>query len=113
MTDLELRKLAQFIVIEQSKSPEWMEAFAKAQTRMQKPEDKLISAQKAAEYLGISVWQLYRIKDDEDGRPQFSYIKGESKSSPLKFQLATLKEEYERFIAKKKSAKTVPLRKAI
>ena len=67
MTDLELRKLAKMIVQEQARSSEWMNAFAKAQAHNQKPAETLVSAQKAATILGISVWQLYRIKDDEDG----------------------------------------------
>lgn len=114
MTDLELRKLAKMIVQEQARSSEWMNAFAKAQAHNQKPAETLVSAQKAATILGISVWQLYRIKDDEDGRPQFTYIKGDSKSSPIKFNSATLMEEYERYVAKKKKiGKTVTLRKAM
>lgn len=76
MTDLELRKLAKMIVQEQAKNSEWKNAFAKAQAQHQKPVETLVSAQKAATILGISVWQLYRIKDDKDGKPQFTYIKG-------------------------------------
>lgn len=102
MTDVELRRLAHLIVLEQASSEEWMMAFAKAQSKMKKPENRLISAKKAADVLGISVWQLYRIKDDEDGRPRFSYTKGNSQSSPLKFNSATLMEEYERFLASSK-----------
>lgn len=108
MTDAELKRLAHLIVLEQASNEEWMMAFAKAQSKMKKPEKKLISAKKAAEILGISVWQLYRIKDDEDGRPRFSYTKGSSQSSPLKFNSATLVEEYERYLSTSK--KFIPLR---
>lgn len=101
------------IVQEQARNSEWMNAFAKAQAHNQKPAETLVSAQKAATILGISVWQLYRIKDDKDGKPQFTYIKGKSQSSPLKFNSATLMEEYERYIAKKKAGKTVALRQAM
>ncbi len=66
------------------------------------PKKKLVSAKIAADTLGISVWQLYRIKDDEDGRPRFSYSKGSSQSSPLKFNAVTLIEEYERFLSTKR-----------
>lgn len=103
MTDNELKRLAHLIVIEQAQNEDWMLAFAKAQSKLQKTEKRLISSKKAAEMLGISVWQLYRIKDDEDGRPQFSYTKGESQSSPIKFNAATLMDEYERFLARKKT----------
>ena len=102
MTDNELKRLAHLIVMEQAQNEEWMQAFAKAQAKLQKTEKRLVSAKKAAEILGISTWQLYRIKDDEDGKPQFSYTKGESHSSPLKFNAATLTDEYERYLAKKR-----------
>ena len=67
MTDFELRKLARMIVQEQAENEQWMIAFAKAQSKVKKPANKLVSPAKAAEILGISVWQLYHIKDDEDG----------------------------------------------
>ncbi len=110
MSDIELRRLAHYIVLEQASNEEWMNSFAKAQSRLMKSEKtKLISAKKAAEMLGISVWQLYRIKDDADGRPQFSYVKnGNSKSSTLKFNAATLMDEYERYIASNKKIINLP-----
>lgn len=44
-------RLAHFIVLEQtSETP-----------------NRFVSAEEAAVILGISVWQLYRIKDDENG----------------------------------------------
>lgn len=103
MTDLELKRLAHFIVIEQSQSEQWMTAFVAAQAKNKKPEKRIVSAKKAAEILGLSVWQLYRIKDDENGMPRFSYIKsGNKKSSTLKFNAVTLVDEYEKYIAKKR-----------
>lgn len=102
MTDNEMKRLAHLIVMEQAQNEEWMLAFAQAQAKLQKTEKKLVSAKKAADMLGISVWQLYRIKDDEYGKPQFSYTKGDSQSSPLKFNAVTLIDEYEHYLAKKK-----------
>ena len=102
MTDNEMRRLAHLIVMEQANNEEWMLAFAKAQAKLQKHEKRLVSAKKAAEMLGISTWQLYRIKDDEDGMPQFSYTKGSSQSSPLRFDADKLLEEYERYLSRKR-----------
>ena len=102
MTDNEMRRLAHLIVMEQANNEEWMIAFAKAQAKLQKHEKRLVSAKKAAEMLGISTWQLYRIKDDEDGMPQFSYTKGSSQSSPLSFDADKLLEEYERYLSRKR-----------
>lgn len=103
MSDNELKRLAHLIVMEQAGNEQWMVAFAKAHAKLQKTERRLISAKKAAETLGISVWQLYRIKDDESGTPQFSYTKGDSQSSPLKFDASTLLADYERYLARKKT----------
>ena len=65
-----------------------------------KPVKKLVSAKEAAAMLGISVMQLYHIKDDENGTPRFSYIKtGSSKQASLKFDSSKLMKEYERYIA--------------
>jgi len=65
-----------------------------------RPVKKLVSAKEAAAMLGISVMQLYHIKDDENGAPRFSYIKtGSSKQASLKFDLSKLMKEYERYIA--------------
>lgn len=101
MTDFELRKLAHYIVVEQASNEQWLTAFAKAQAKIKNSEKRLISAKKAANMLGISVHQLRRIKDDEDGKPQFSYIKGHAQSSPLKFDASRLIGEYNMFLAKK------------
>ena len=100
MTDNELRRLAHYIVLEQANNEQWLMAYAKAQTKLRVPEKRLIGAKKAAEMLGMSVTLLRRIKDDENGVPQFSYVKGGSKSSPLKFNAATLMEEYERYVSR-------------
>ena len=116
MTFNELQTLARLIVEEQAKNPEWMAAFAEAQAQQQKKEDKLISAKEAADRLGISVWLLYRIKDDENGNPRFSYRKGDSQSSPLKFNAATLMKEYDAYLANRRMHKTrimVPFRAAL
>ena len=114
MTDLELSKLSDMIVQRLTQNEKWMMAFAKTMAKLQKPAEKLVSPAKAAEILGISVWQLYHIKDDEDGRPRFSYVKtGNSKSSPLKFNAATILEEYDRYLSQKKSkVNIVPLKVA-
>lgn len=103
MTDNELKRLAHFIVMEQANNEQWLDAYAKAQAKFTKPQTRLVSAKEAASMLGISVWQLYRIKDDENNVPQFSYIKGESQSSPLKFNSTTIVDEYNRYLAKKKN----------
>lgn len=69
-----------------------------------KRKPKLVSPNKAAEILGISVWQLYRIKDNANGIPRFSYIKtGNSNSSPLKFDASKILEEYELYLSERKS----------
>lgn len=107
MTDSEMRRLAHYIVMEQASNEQWLTAYSKAQSKLREPEKRLISAKKAAEILGISVWQLYRIKDDERGVPQFSYTKGNAQSSPLKFNSATLVDEYDRYLAKQKASKTI------
>ncbi len=117
MSEYELKRLAQLIVIEQANNEEWMLSFARAQSKLQDHGGVMVSAKKAADMLGISVWQLYRIKDDENGNPQFSYTKGCSHSSPLKFNSETLVGEYQKVLEKKKSmqAKMVvmPLRKVL
>lgn len=65
-----------------------------------RPAKKLVSAKEAAAMLGISVMQLYHIKDDENGVPRFSYMKtGKTKQASLKFDSSKLMEEYERYIA--------------
>lgn len=102
MTDEELRRLARFIVQEQAENDRWMESFARAQARLGEQCRRLVSAKTAAEMLGISVWQLYRIKDDDNGVPRFSYTKGGSQSSPLRFNPDTIVDEYESYLAETK-----------
>ncbi len=82
---------------------ELLERICKIMSKGMKKAKRLVPAKKAAEMLGISVWQLYRIKDDKDGRPQFSYTKGGSQSSPIKFNAVTLIDEYERYLAHKRA----------
>ncbi len=103
MTDREIDLLAQRICFYAKNDDELLKKVAKFVKQAEKPENKLISLQEAAERLGISKWQLYRIKDDENNVPQFSYIKGESQSSPLKFNSTTIVDEYNRYLAKKKN----------
>lgn len=91
MTDGELKRLAHYIVMEQATNHEWMTAFAKVQAETRQKEQKLIRAKDAADMLGISVWQLYRIKDS------FSYTKTGSNGT-LKFNSATLLQEYEKYL---------------
>lgn len=107
MSDGELRRLARMIVQEQSKSEAWMTAFAKTKAELEKPRKKMVSAKQAAEMIGISVWQLYRIKDDEYGYPQFTYLKGDSQSSPLYFDGDLLVEEYRKFQLRRRMLKAI------
>jgi len=96
MTDSELRRLAQMIVQEQARNQEWMDAFVHAQVRHGEGTPcgrRFLSAHEAAEALGISVWQLYRIKD------RFTCIKsGVERSSTLKFDASTLQAEYRDYL---------------
>ena len=95
MTEYELNRLAELIVEKQAASTAWMEAYADARVKAEfqcKAQPRLVSAKKAAEMLGISVGHLYHIKEN------FSYVKGESKSSPLRFNEATLQDEYTAYL---------------
>lgn len=104
LSDLELRKLARMIVEEQAENEQWMMNFAKAQSKLKEKERRLVSPEEAAKMIGISVWQLYHIKDDEHGNPRFSYVKsGESRSSRLKFDASVIVDEYSRFLASRKN----------
>lgn len=115
MTLSEMRALARLIVEEQANSEKWMAAWAKEQAKLQKKDDRLLTAKEAAAILGISVSQLYHIKDYEDGRPRFSYVKcGNAKSSTLKFKASTLVDEYQRYVASlNKVIKLTPIKTAI
>lgn len=90
MTDQELQKLAAMIVEQQAKDKAWMQAYVAERIRQEGIDGNtnLVSAAKAAEILGISVSRLYHIKQ------HFHYVKGGSKSSPLKFDADRLKEDY-------------------
>ena len=98
MTYNELQTLAKLIVQEQASSKEWMEAFVKAQSEVKVPSVKYVSAKTAAEMLGMSVWQLYRIKGHLTHKKS-----GKEQSSTLKFDAWKLVEDYERYIASKKA----------
>ncbi len=99
----ECEMIAMSLVRTMKTDDDLLERICKIMSKGMKKTKRLISAKKAAEILGISVWQLYRIKDDADGVPQFSYTKGDSQSSPLKFNETTLIEEYERYLANKRT----------
>lgn len=104
MTDREIDLLAQRICFYAKQDNELLGKIADMVKKAEKPVKKLISLNDAAKMIGISRWQLYRIKDDVTGKPQFSYVKtGDSQSSPIKFNAATIVEEYERYLASKKS----------
>lgn len=113
MSEYELNRLAELIVEKQSSSPQWMEAFAMARVKAEfavRTTTRLISTKQAAEQLGISPGHLYHIKE------HFSYVKGESKSSPLKFNEATLQDEYRNYLEKegrKANPFLEPIRKAL
>lgn len=78
---------------------ELLYSFAKVLAIPQKPKLGFVGTKEAANILGISASLLYKIKNDTDGRKRFSYIKsGKAKSSPLKFNEATLIEEYEKYL---------------
>ena len=97
MTDTEIRKLAHYVVMEACTNDDLLRKIANMTTKAQKPPKRLVSAKRAAERLGISVWQLYRIKE------HFSYVKGgDSNSSVLKFNESTLVDEYELYLMSRK-----------
>lgn len=104
MSEYELRRLARLIVQGLIDNDLFIAKVAKMmpeRNRIHESEKRLVGAKEAAKMLGISVTLLRRIKDDENGIPQFSYVKGVSKSSPLKFNAATLMDEYERYVSGK------------
>lgn len=94
MTDIELKKLAAFIVEQQSQDKAWMQAYVAERIKQEKEVAKanLVSANKAAEILGISVGHLRRIKE------HLHYVKGGSQSSPLKFDADKLKDDYLNYV---------------
>lgn len=111
MTEREIDLLAQRICFYAKNDDELLEKVAKFIGKSSKPEPRLVSTKRAAEIIGISEWQLYHIKDDEDGRPQFTYVKaGNSKSARLKFDASVIREEYERFLSKKKNTLRIATR---
>lgn len=95
MTDYELQRLAAMIVESQANNKEWMQAYVAERIRQEQginASTNLVSANKAAEILGISVGHLRRIKE------HFHYVKGRSQSSPLRFDADKLKEDYLNYI---------------
>ena len=108
MTDREIDLLAQRICFYAKQDNELLGKIADMVKKAENPVKKLISLKEAAKMIGISHWQLYRIKDDVTGKPQFSYVKtGNSQSSTLKFNAATIVEEYERYLAAHKNSDRV------
>ncbi len=105
MTDSELRRLAYILVEEQARNKQWMANYALAMRGAQsKPvahEIQLISAKEAAAMLGISYCHFRHIIYDENGNPNFSFIKGASRNSSLKFDKSVLLDEYKRYLAKR------------
>ena len=98
MTDYEIKKLAKAIITEALQNDVLLRKSASYGQLSSKEEERLISAKEAANMLGISVSHLRHIKDDENGMPRFSYVKGNGKQAPLKFNACTLKREYEMYI---------------
>ena len=90
MTDYELRKLAHYIVIEMG--DQLGDMILKSQKRDAR---RLVSVKTAADMLGISPSQLYRIKDN------LTYVKGAGRTASLKFDATTLIERYSQYILTK------------
>ena len=100
MTERDIQRLAHAIILEASMNDDLLAKIARMIQKETRKTKHLVSAKQAALMLGISVSQLYHIKDDDSGTPRFSYIKtGGQKSSTLKFNADTLAEEYERYCA--------------
>lgn len=114
MTKREIDLLAQRIVFYAKNDDEVMAKVAKMFRETSSNKKNLVSLKEAASILGISKWHLYHIKDDECGRPRFSYVKtGNSKSSPVKFNESTLMDEYKEYIALQKKTIRFVSQKAV
>ena len=100
MNEAQIRLLAKYIVEYAREDNKLLEKVAKMVERQRSKQKRLVSAKVAATMLGISIGTLYRLKKYPDGRPIFSCIKsGTSKSSTLKYNAATILEEYEEYLA--------------
>lgn len=104
MTDSELRRLAYIIVEEQARNKQWMENHLQARRAASEHvcrDVQLISAREAAAMLGISYSWFRHIIYDENGNPNFTFIKGASRNSRMKFDKSKLLDEYKRYLLKK------------
>ena len=102
MTERDCKRMIDYFIMAIKHDEELQSLIANAIAKTQKQPKRLITAKAAAEMVGISVCQLYRIKDDADGKPRFSYVKtGRSKSSTLRFNAAKFMDEYNRYIGSK------------
>lgn len=100
LTNGDCKKMMDYFIQALKQDAELQAVMANALRKSVKPCKQLISAKAAAKLAGISVWQLYRIKDDECGKPRFSYIKtGHTKSSTLRFNANTFMDEYQRYVS--------------
>ena len=97
MTDYEIKKIAKAIIEEALQNDALLRKIASYGQLQGKGGERLVTAKEAAKMLGISVSHLYHIKDDENGVPQFNYIKGNGKQAPLRFNANTLMSDYERY----------------
>lgn len=113
MSDVELRKLAHYMVVEAREDDVLLAKVAKMlQKHSAKQDRRNVNAKVAADMLGISVRQLRRIKE------HFSYVKnGASQQAGIMFNANTLYGEYDAYIASKwkgnKSAQIKPINMAI
>lgn len=109
MSDVELRKLAHYIVVEAREDDVLLAKVAKMLQKFSvKQERRNVNAKVAADMLGISVRQLRRIKE------HFSCVKtGTSKQAGIMFNANTLQQEYDAYIAlKQKMFQLKPLKVA-
>lgn len=99
MTDIELKKLAHYIVLEAREDEGLLAKLAKMLQKSGKTEQRRnVNAKVAADMLGISVRQLRRIKDN------FSYVKtGTARSAKILFNANSLNEEFEAYVALKRT----------
>ena len=113
MTDDELKRLAHFIVLEQASNETFIKALADA-TRKLAQTERLVSLKEAAGIIGKSASWLYKHKE-ENGIRNFSFVKSDdSKNSSVMFNAATLMDEYNSYVRRKKSlVKSIPLRKVV
>lgn len=101
MSDIDLRKLASYIVEEQAGNPQWMLGYAKAQEKLHrsKAAPRWVNSKVAAGILGISCRTMRSIKEN------FTYTKnGNSNQSNIYFDANKLLTDYDRLLAAKGQA---------